>query len=175
MLESDPVPHEGCTRLHWTHPKMSNANYRQPSEFYRDEERPIIPPSASAEQPVRISINSYLRKIWRLATSTIVTRGSWENFANAAHSTTTRQCMSNSLEVGAAQYLFYQRHGNMDARCANVSMIGRDQHFHIIDFHPQINYLYETDNGRAVCAWISSYKELKPTGNPVECHHPSRW
>ena len=46
--------------------------------------------------------------------------------------------------------LFYQRHGNVDARCADVSMIGRDQHSHIIDFHPQINYLHGTDDGRAV-------------------------
>ena len=77
---------------------MSNANYRQPLEFYRDEERPIIPPSASAEQPVRIGISSYLRKIWRLATLTIVTQGSWGSFTNAAHSTTTRQRMSNISE-----------------------------------------------------------------------------
>ena len=81
---------------------MSTMDYRQPSdlnEFYHDEERDIIPPSASAEQPVIICINSYLRKIWRLATSTIVsTQGS---FANAAHSTTTlpSQCMSNNLEI----------------------------------------------------------------------------
>ena len=81
--------------------KMSTTDYQQPSdlnEFYRDEERHIIPPGASAEQPVRTSVNSYLRKIW-LATSTIVTRGSWGNFAITAHSTTARQCTSNSLEL----------------------------------------------------------------------------
>ena len=70
--------------------------------------------------------------------------------------------------------LFYQRHGNVDARCADVSMIGRDQHSHIINFHPQINYLHGTDNGRAVCPWISSYKELKPTGNLIERHYFAR-
>ena len=53
-------------------------------------------------------------------------------------------------------------------------MIEGDQHFHIIEFHPQINYLPGTNNGRAVCAWISSYKELKPTWNPVECHYFTR-
>ena len=53
-------------------------------------------------------------------------------------------------------------------------MIEGDQHFHIIEFHPQINYLPGTNNGRAVCAWISSYKKLKPTWNPVECHYFAR-
>ena len=53
-------------------------------------------------------------------------------------------------------------------------MIGGDQHFHIIEFRPQINYLHGTDNGRAVCALISSYKELKPTGNLVERHYFAR-
>ena len=45
---------------------MSTTDYHQPSdlnEFCHDEERHITPPSASAEQPVRININSYLRKI----------------------------------------------------------------------------------------------------------------
>ena len=53
-------------------------------------------------------------------------------------------------------------------------MIEGDQHFHIIEFHPQINYLPGTNNGRAVCAWISSYKKLKPTWNPVERHYFAR-
>ena len=80
---------------------MSTTDYQQPSdlnEFYRDEERDIIPPSSSAEQPVRICINSYQRKIWQFATLTIVTQRS---FTNAAHSTTTlpSQWMSNNLEL----------------------------------------------------------------------------
>ena len=82
--------------------KMSTTDYQQPSdlnEFYRDEERYIIPPGPSAEQPVRISINSYLRKIWRLATLTVGTQGSRWNFAIATHSTTNCQRMSNSLEL----------------------------------------------------------------------------
>ena len=186
---SIPVAHKDCTGFiqkmspFATEHSTCTTDYQQPSHLdecrvHRGEERYISPPSASAEQPVRIYINSYLRKIWQLATSTIVTQGSWGNFTNAARSTTTppSQCMSNNLEhvwYSSAQCLFYQRH-NVDARCANISMIGGDQHFHIIEFHPQINYLPGTNNGRAVCAWISSYKELKPTGNLIERHYFAR-
>ena len=78
--------------------KMSTTDYQQPShlnEFrvHRDEdsETHAIPPGSPAERPVHININSYLRKIWRFATSTIVTQDSWGNPAIAAHSTTIHQ------------------------------------------------------------------------------------
>ena len=84
--------------------KMSATDYRQPShlnEFrvHRDEETHIIPPGASAERPVRININSYLRKIWRFSTYTIVAQDSWGNPTIATHSTTIHQRKSNSLEL----------------------------------------------------------------------------
>ena len=86
--------------------KMSTTDYRQPShlnEFrvHRDEdsETHAIPPGSPAERPVHININSYLRKIWRFATSTIATQDSWGNPAIAAHSTTIHQRKSNSSEL----------------------------------------------------------------------------
>ena len=60
----------------------------------------------------------------------------------------------------------------MDARHAEFSMIGRDQHHHanfnIFNFHHQINYFLDgTNNGRAVRTW--TYREHifteKHTGN----------
>ena len=61
--------------------------------------------------------------------------------------------------------LFYQQHP-IDARYANVSMIGRDQHFHIINlniFH--IHYrINGTNNGREVRTQMPPFRKLKPTG-----------
>ena len=77
--------------------------------------------------------------------------------------------MSQSSEpmlYSAAQYLFYQRH-KVDARCADLSMIGRDQHYHIINlnifnYHPQIIYRSDGTDGRVVRT--QTYKEIKLTG-----------
>ena len=61
----------------------------------------------------------------------------------------------------------------MDARYADLSMIGRDQHYHvnlnIFNFHHQINYFLDgTNNRRAVRTW--TYKEHKLTEKPPGHH-----
>ena len=69
------------------------------------------------------------------------------------------ECPNSSMYVLKLSILlfntyFYQRR-NVDARHANLSMIGRDQHYHItnlniFNFHPQIIYRSDGTNERAV-------------------------